>query len=96
MSYAFVQDVPINSTIYAQIRANLGAEPPKGMIVHVVQKTERGLRYIDVWESEADWERFVEERLHPVVGKALAQAGFPHPPEEPPREQFEVVDVWRP
>ena len=96
MSYAFVQDVPITATIYAQIRANLGAAPPQGLIVHIVQKTERGLRYVDVWESEADWDRFVEERLHPAVGQALARAGFQAPPVEPTREQFEVVDVWRP
>ena len=32
------------------------------------------MRYLDVWEYEAACERFTEERLHPVVGRARSHA----------------------
>jgi hypothetical protein len=55
MTYAFVQDAPANRAIYEEIRTGLGDETPPGLISHVVIEREDGLRYIDVWETEADW-----------------------------------------
>ena len=55
---------------------------------------EGGLRYIDVWESEADWDRFAEERLHPVVHPILAEVFGDDLPPEPERVEVAVVDVW--
>ena len=56
MSYAFTQDVPIDAAVYRRVLDGLGDEPPKGLIVHLaVERPEGGLRYFDVWESEADW-----------------------------------------
>jgi hypothetical protein len=95
MAYAFVQDVPIGLDLYRQIRAGLGEAPPAGLVVHVViEQGDRGLRYVDVWESEEAWTRFQETRLHPVVGPTLARAGVPRPPREPERQRVEVADVW--
>ena len=94
MAYAWTQRVPITPAIYAEIAAELGPEPPDGLIAHVARLTDDGhLEYLDVWESEAACERFTEERLHPVVGRALARhqirvAG------EPPRQPVDVVHVW--
>ena len=66
--YAFTQDVPIDEAAYKRIVDGLGPEPPKGLVSHIaVKRREGGLRYIDVWESEEDWDRFAAERLHPVV-----------------------------
>lgn len=94
MTYAFVQDVPIGLDVYDEIVAGLGNQPPEGLIVHVAQVMEDGhLRYLDVWESEAAWERFVEERLHPVVGPVLARHQI-RPDREPPRRPAEIADVW--
>jgi len=54
MTYAFTQDVPITLDIYHEIKADLGEQPPEGLIVHLAQVMEDGhLRYLDVWESEA-------------------------------------------
>ncbi|MFL5713893.1 MAG: hypothetical protein ACJ769_04430 [Chloroflexota bacterium] len=91
--YGFTYDVPIDPDTYAQIRRGLGGEPPTGLVAHVVYRTDGGLRYVDVWESRADWERFVEERLHPVVDRVLTERlGF-RPP-EPPMSELDVVDAW--
>ena len=55
MPYAFTQDVPIDAATYARIRDGIGDEPPPGLIVHLaIERPEGGLRYITVWESEAD------------------------------------------
>ena len=94
MTYAFVQDVPIGEDIYDEIAAGLGNSPPNGLILHIAQVLDSGhLRYLDVWESEAAWHRFVEERLHPVVGPVLARHQV-RPDGEPPTHTVQLADVW--
>jgi len=96
MSYAFTQDVPIDAVAYQRILDGLGDEAPKGLIVHlVVERPEGGLRYLDVWESEADWDRFAEERLHPVVHPILSSRFGDRIPPEPERTPLRVIHVWQ-
>ena len=95
MAYAYVQDVPINAALYKQIVDGLGDEPPRGLIVHLaLERPEGGLRYIDVWESEEDCDRFGEERLHPVVHPLLGQVFGDRLPPEPRRDPLPVIHVW--
>jgi hypothetical protein len=96
MTYAFTQDVPIDAAFYERIIDGLGPEPPKGMISHVAVEREGGLRYIDLWESEEDWDRFAEERLHPVVHSLLSEIFGDSLPPEPERTPLSVVHMWRP
>lgn len=97
MVYAFQMDVPINVEVYAKIREALGNDPPSGLISHVVLEREGGrLRYIEVWESEEDWERFSDERLHPVVDRIFHEVGMGGPRIEPDRSPLTVHDVWGP
>jgi len=84
MTYAFTQDVPIDAAFYRRIVEGLGDDPPKGLITHLaLERPEGGLRYIDVWESEEDCDRFGEERL---FGDQL--------PDEPERLPLAVIHVW--
>ncbi|MGE0881589.1 MAG: hypothetical protein AB7L13_14945 [Acidimicrobiia bacterium] len=95
MTYAFVQDVPIDAAFYARITDGLGPVVPKGLISHVaMERSEGGLRYIDIWESQADCERFVEERLHPVVHGLLREIFGDALPPEPERDTKPLVHVW--
>ncbi len=97
MTYAFTQDVPINPATYQRITAGLGDEPPKGLVVHLaVERREGGLRYLDVWDSEADCDRFVEERLHPVVNPMLKAVFGEDLPPEPERVPLQIIHVWKP
>lgn len=96
MAYAWVQNVPITMEIYRQIKTELGTEVPGGLIVHVVSQTEPGLRYLDVWESKEAWERFRDTRLHPAVGRVFARIGFQPPAGEPPMQELDVREVWKP
>ncbi len=93
--YAFTQDVPINAAIYQRIVDGLGDTPPDGLIVHLaLERPEGGLRYIDVWESEEAWDRFAEDRLHPVVHPLLNEALGGRTPPEPPRTSLPLIHMW--
>jgi hypothetical protein len=97
MTYAFTQDVPIDAAFYKRITEGVGDEPPKGLIAHLaIDRPEGGLRYIDVWESEQDWDRFADERLHPVVHGLLAEIFGDQLPAEPERTPLPVIHVWHP
>ena len=96
MAYAFVQDVPITPEVYRQLMAEIGDERPQGLVVHVVARTETGLRYLDVWESKEAWERFRDARVHPALDKVFKRIGFQPPSAEPPMQELDVVEVWRP
>ena len=93
MPYAFIQDVPANEHIYGQVRAKLGDDKPNGLVAHVVIKRDAGLRYLDVWDTQADWERFRDERVDPAVGEVLAGLGIPHDHSMVSFETVEVIDM---
>ncbi|MEU4317532.1 hypothetical protein AB0F85_03940 [Nocardia fluminea] len=88
MVYAYIQDVPIGEELYHRIIEELGAEPLDGSLLHLcVRRDDGGLRYIDVWESEAHCARAFEDRIHPAVDAAFAGAR----PGEPTVQHLEVV-----
>ncbi len=74
MAIAVVIDAPGQSQEgYDAIAAlvDFEREPAAGLILHAAGPIEGGWRVIDVWESEQDADRFVQDRLRP----ALEQAG---------------------
>ncbi len=97
MPYAFTQEVPINWPIYENIRSELGWETPPGLIAHLVIEIPNGLRYVDVWESKQDCDRFFADRVHPAVDKVFARAGRSRQQTgEPCSTPIEVKEVWAP
>jgi hypothetical protein len=94
MTYAFVQDVPANAEMYAQIRARFPADAPAGLISHVAIEREGGLRYVDVWSTEADWHRFRDEVVEPAVSEVLASYGLPHDHDLVTTTEVTVIDTW--
>lgn len=92
MTYAFSIDVPIDSDVYTAIRDAVGPETPEGLMVHLVHRTDNGLRYIDVWRSEDDWKRFASGRLQSAVEGVAAQFGVQPP--EPLIQELTLVDAW--
>jgi hypothetical protein len=74
MAVAVVQDwieaeTDRSTTNYDAISERLQAqgEPPAGLLVHTAGFTGNGFRIFEVWESREDYERFVEERLMPLI-----------------------------
>lgn len=97
MTFAFTQDVPIDAAFYRQISDGLGEDVPTGLIMHLaIERPEGGLRYIDIWESESDWNRFVDERLHPVVHGLLGEIFGDDLPPEPEQTPITIVHHWHP
>jgi hypothetical protein len=97
MTYAFTQDVPIDAAFYERIRVGLGDQPPEGMIVHLaLERDGGGLRYVDVWDTQAQWQRFVDERLHPVVHGLLHEIFGDDLPPEPEQSPVRVIHAWTP
>ena len=93
MPYAWLQDLPIDQSVYQRIRTALGSEVPPGLIVHLVtpSPTGSGLRYIDVWESKSDFDRAMDEVIHPAVFSVFKEMGFA-PMAEPPRTDLSVIE----
>ncbi len=98
MHYAFMRDVAITDAQYAEVQAGVeavtGGEPPKGLVAHLALRQQGGLRYIDVWESQADWERFRDEDLNPIVLKTMERHGIERPSVPIPMESIDVVHAW--
>lgn len=86
MAIALVQEFPIvgddrTTTNYDSFQERLGTESAPGLIVHTAGFDEHAgvFRIFAVWESEADWNRFRDERLMPLVQQAVASGSNPPP-----------------
>ena len=98
MAIAMVQEFPVDpddrsTTNYDSIKEglNVDVDPPHGLIVHTAGFTGTGLfRIFDVWESEADWQRFNQERLMPFV-QPMIESGEAPPTTEYTYELHDVV-----
>jgi hypothetical protein len=98
MTYAFIQDVPANAEMYAKIdariRASLPTDAPVGLISHVVIEQEAGLRYVDVWATREDWDRFRWDHVEPAVEGVLEEYGLPHDHDLVPITDITVLATW--
>ena len=76
---------------YDELRpiARWETDTPEGAIFHVAYFTDGGINVVDVWESPAQFDRFMEERL----GPALHQVGVPG---QPQITWFEAHAVFNP
>jgi hypothetical protein len=68
---------------------NLAEKPPPGLLFHVAGATAEGLRIIDIWESQEDFERFRDATLAPMAQEFQLSGG--------PNVVFcEVHNLWAP
>jgi hypothetical protein len=68
---------------YEQVNAILGIDMqsgegdwPEGLLLHTASEKDGGFVVYEIWASQADQERFMEERL----AKALQEGGVEGPP----------------
>ncbi len=68
----------LTAPIYDAVNDKAGVEsdPPAGLVMHCAGEIDGVFQVIDVWESEADAERFDSERLGPAIN-AVVFAGDP-------------------
>ena len=59
---------------------DLGVNPIEGLILHTAGATPTGWRVFDIWESPEAFQRFVQERLMPVIKEVGPEGkGEPQP-----------------
>ena len=83
MAIALVQEFPSDPSDTStanydavQERLNVEGDPPAGLIAQTAGFTGRGVfRIFGVWETEADWQAFREQRLMPAVAPLMEAGG---------------------
>ncbi|HKC77735.1 MAG TPA: hypothetical protein VKB70_05035 [Gaiellaceae bacterium] len=93
MAVVFIQEFPIadrTTANYDFVAEKIGDGPFQGLIAHTAGfDDEAGVfRILDVWESQADAERFIAEHVQPMIDQG--PGAFPNPDNftEPTREGF--------
>jgi hypothetical protein len=85
MAIVVIQEFEASVEDYDKVSAEMNAEsnPVEGGILHAGIDLGNGrMRVVDFWDSEDSYNKFVEERLGPAVGKVLGDdAPQPDPPE---------------
>jgi heme-degrading monooxygenase HmoA len=69
-------ELPVDAYKALEAQVSWREEPPIGGILHVACIAGDMVRTVTAWESEADVDKFVADRLNP----AAAALGFPEPP----------------
>lgn len=102
MAIAFVQEFKIvdgdtSTTNYDAVAEELGREAPEGLIVHTAGfDHDRGVfRVFDVWESREAGQRFMDDKLMPIIERMAA--GRDEEDFRPPDAEswYELHDVMR-
>jgi hypothetical protein len=79
MAVMMMTELPgVSPEMYDEVNKRMGVNPdalPEGLISHVAGPTDGGMLVVDVWESPEAFERFVNERLGPVLADLGAPAG---------------------
>jgi hypothetical protein len=81
---------------YERVNEAIGVDdnPPDGLIVHAAGEVDGRWLLVDIWESQAAFEKFRDERLMPAVVQVLGQEAVDAGP--PPTESFEVKHMVKP
>jgi hypothetical protein len=80
MAVAVIQTFEATREQYDAVNEKLDPEnnPADGGIVHTAGVLSDGrFRVIDIWESEAHFQRFREERLAPVIAEVAGETPVP-------------------
>jgi hypothetical protein len=85
VAVAYVQEFTVQNRStknYDTIAGKLGSDLPPGLIVHTAGfDDEAGVfRIFDVWESEEQARRFMDERLSPLINEILSGDPTATPP----------------
>lgn len=97
MAYAFVDEIPVPRAVFETLYADMGDGIPQGLLLHAAYEREGRVMHLDVWESEADFDRFSVERLRPAVGRMLAKNGMRFEELPPPvHADVELIRLWGP
>ena len=96
MTVLMQMDLAVKREDLEAVSADMGAttNPPDGLIAHAMTESASGVHVVDIWESQAQFEKFRDDRLMPSMMKVMAERGISMegPPPEPTfDEAFDVI-----
>jgi hypothetical protein len=103
MAVAFIQEFKVDpgdrsTTNYDAVAARLTGVRPDGLLMHTAGFDDDAgvFRVFDVWESQEQGQRFIDEQLMPIVNELMS--GQPEGSGGPPQREtyYELHDVMRP
>ncbi len=78
--FAYILDFPgATKEQYDQVieKLNLGGKTAPGGMFHLASVTEEGVKVFDVWESKEAFDKFLSEKLLPIMQELGIKAGDP-------------------
>lgn len=96
MAVAIRQTTPFGLDVYDQIQEKLSLQgnPPEGLILHTAGAVDDGVAIFNIWESEAAFQTFREQRLLPAVAEVAGEEAAQGPPAD--QQIYELHNVVRP
>lgn len=95
MSVVLMLELPgMTPEVYDVINERIGfpASAPDGLLAHIAGVEQAGMRFVEVWESEQQFERFLEGELLPAIGEIETESEV-----SPPRvAQLQLHNQWPP
>jgi len=97
MAVVFLQEFAVDdrsTANYDHVSEQLGlTEAPDGLIVHTAGFDDASgvFRIVDVWESREQGERFMRERIEPIVNEMIGSVSDAAPPTR--ESWYELHDV---
>jgi len=97
MAVLMTMDIPIARADLEAVSAAMGVQddPPDGLIARVLTETSDGVHVVGIWESQADFQKFNDERLLPTMQKVLSERGVAMDGPLPEPTFDEAYDVVR-
>ena len=86
MAIGVLQEFEATLEQYNAVNEKLGDGIPEGGLVHTASEIGDGkMRVFDVWESQAAYDKFMEEKLGPAIAEVA--------PDSPPPTKLEVHEL---
>lgn len=95
MTILLEQHLPVPRAMIEQVSAQMDVlgNPPAGLLIHLATEEEGGVRIVDVWNSQADYDAFEASRLNPAIASAAAAQGMEIPADGPRPTFTEAFDL---
>ena len=102
MAVAYIQEFEIknrSTTNYDFVKGHVGDDPIDGLLIHTAgfDDDDNVFRILDVWESREQAERFLADRIQPLIDAGPQSFPDPESFSPPTRDGFyELHDVVTP
>ncbi|MFL5870541.1 MAG: hypothetical protein ACJ75R_05630 [Solirubrobacterales bacterium] len=86
MAIAVIQTFEATMDQYNAVNEKLGNDMPQGGVVHTAGVLPDGrIRVVDVWESQGDYESFLNDKLRPAIAEVAG--------DQAPTPEIEIYEL---